>query len=184
MSKQDLTYQIQHSSLEKGSHEFEFQVDERLFARFDSEELLNPDIHVDVVLHKENDRLMLHMEAEGTAELQCDRCLDYFTHPVKAEQSIMVKFDEETNYDLNEDFVIIDKDSNAIDIAYLIYEMIILSLPVKRVHPPDENGNSTCNPEVTKYIAGESKLGPDEEGGSDMTPGDDSWKDDLKDLIN
>ena len=35
---------------------------------------------------------------------------------------------------------------------HFIYETICLALPHRIVHPDDENGNSTCNPEVLKKL--------------------------------
>jgi uncharacterized metal-binding protein YceD (DUF177 family) len=184
MSKQDLTYQIQHSSLEKGQHSFDFKVGRALFDRFDNEELVNPDIHVHLELEKRNHEFIVDIKAEGTVELQCDRCLDYYTHEVDAAQRLVMKLAEATEFDLDEDFVTLDRDSNSVDFAYLIYETIVLGLPLKRVHPLDENGEYTCNPEVTKHITGESKLRPDEENNETGGTGDEDWKNDLRDLIN
>ncbi len=184
MSKQDLTYQIQHSSLEKGLHDFDFKVDKALFDRFENDEVQNPDIAVHVALDKRNHEYILDITADGTIDLQCDRCLDYFTHTVDAHQRLVMRLAEETEFDLDEDFVTLDRDSNSVDIAYLIFETIVLSLPLKRVHPLDGNGEYTCNSEVTKYIAGESKLRPDEENNQTGGTGDEDWKNDLQDLIN
>jgi uncharacterized metal-binding protein YceD (DUF177 family) len=41
-------------------------------------------------------------------------------------------------------------------VAQLIYEFVCLAIPIKRIHPEDENGSSTCDPvmleKLNKYI--------------------------------
>ncbi|MGC9330660.1 MAG: YceD family protein [Bacteroidales bacterium] len=195
MSKHDQTYQVTFASLENGQHSFHFQVGKDLFDRFENDELYKPDLNVDVMLDKQINRLKFSIHAAGQAEIQCDRCLEYFTHYFDLDQNIFVRLAEETNFNLNTDYVTLDKDSQSIDMAYFIYEMIVLSLPLKRVHPVDENGNSTCNPEVTKYIDGESEPAPNGEdgtvyGGTEVkmyeteTPGNEAWKEELIELLN
>ncbi len=192
MSKHDKTYQIPLESLENGQHIFHFQVGKSLFDRFDNDELYKPELRVDVKLDKQPNQLKFNIHPKGQAEIQCDRCLDYFTHHFDLDQDILVRLTEETNFNLNADYVTLDRESSSIDIGYFIYEMIILSLPIKRVHPVDENGNSTCNPEVTKYIDGESDPAPSGEDGTVFggdgneteTPRNEAWKEELIELLN
>ena len=35
---------------------------------------------------------------------------------------------------------------------HFVYESIMLALPIQVLHPDDENGNSTCNPEILKIM--------------------------------
>ncbi|MDA3819649.1 MAG: DUF177 domain-containing protein [Candidatus Delongbacteria bacterium] len=185
MSKHDQTYQIPFASLDNGQHSFHFQVGKDLFDRFENDELHKPDLNVDVLLDKQINRLKFSIHAEGQAEIQCDRCLDYFTHYFNLDQNIFVRLAEETNFNLNTDYVTLDRESQSIDMAYFIYEIIVLSLPLKRVHPVDENGNSTCNPEVTKYIDGESEPSPSNESEDETeTHGNEAWKEELIELLN
>jgi uncharacterized metal-binding protein YceD (DUF177 family) len=41
---------------------------------------------------------------------------------------------------------------NHFDVSPFIYEFIHLSLPVRRVHPDNEQGESTCDPEVIRLL--------------------------------
>lgn len=185
MKKKDLTYQIQHTELDDGSHQFDFQADDKIISRFENEEIRNTDLSVSAILERKSDDFMLILDAKGSIELQCDRCLDFFTRDMKLHHEVSIQLAEETNFDTDEDFVTLSKSDNYLDIAYFIYEMIILDLPIRRVHPEDENGNSMCNPDVIKYITGESQI--TEEEGEVIDSADqanENWKDDLKNLLN
>ncbi len=185
MNKHEGTYQIPLSSLENEQHKFHFQAGKSLFDRFENDDLYKPGLSVDVELNKQSNQLEFSIHTKGQAEIQCDRCLDYFTHYFDLNEDILVRLTDETNFNINADYVTLDKDSQSIDLAYFIFEMIILSLPIKRVHPLDKNGNSTCNPEVTKHIDGESQPSPSTESGEETdTPGNEAWKEDLIELLN
>jgi len=43
------------------------------------------------------------------------------------------------------------------DLSTYIYEFIHLGLPARLLHPDDENGNSTCDPEMLRLL---EKLAP------------------------
>jgi hypothetical protein len=34
----------------------------------------------------------------------------------------------------------------------MLYEMLMLSIPIRTVHPTNEEGNYSCNPEILKYL--------------------------------
>jgi uncharacterized metal-binding protein YceD (DUF177 family) len=52
---------------------------------------------------------------------------------------LIVKFGEEFNDDSDE-ILIIPQNSYQLDVSQLIYEMIVLSMPIKKVHPGIEDG--------------------------------------------
>jgi uncharacterized protein len=66
-------------------------------------------------------------------------------------------------------------DEHELDMKQYFYEYILLALPIKRVHPDDKNGNSTCDPEMLKKLK--------EHIISEEVESDPRW-DELKKLIN
>jgi uncharacterized metal-binding protein YceD (DUF177 family) len=63
-----------------------------------------------------------------------------------------------------------------LDLTHFLYETIELALPTQLIHPDDENGNPTCNPEMLQKLA---ELAPKEE--QQTTETDPRW-DALKNL--
>jgi len=43
-------------------------------------------------------------------------------------------------------------DEHELDLQQHFYEYIHLALPIKRVHPDDQSGNSTCDPVMLKKL--------------------------------
>ncbi len=58
----------------------------------------------------------------------------------------------ETYEEISAEIVTIPKTESNIDLSQYIYEYINLMLPIKKVHPDDEDGNSTCNKEMTDRL--------------------------------
>ena len=46
----------------------------------------------------------------------------------------------------------VSPDEDQIDIRHYVYESIMLSLPVQRVHPDNEKGRTQCNKEMLKLL--------------------------------
>jgi uncharacterized metal-binding protein YceD (DUF177 family) len=63
-----------------------------------------------------------------------------FDLPVKGKLKLIVRFGETFNND-NEELLILPFGEFEIDIAQYIYEMIVLSVPQRRVHPGVKDGS-------------------------------------------
>jgi uncharacterized protein len=47
----------------------------------------------------------------------------------------------------------IPADEYELDISHYIYEFVHLALPLKRTHPLDKKGNSTCDPVMLQKLS-------------------------------
>jgi uncharacterized metal-binding protein YceD (DUF177 family) len=52
----------------------------------------------------------------------------------------------------SEDVVVIPETEYQFDLSSYIYEFIHLALPVRLLHPDDEDGNSTCDPDMLRLL--------------------------------
>ena len=133
---------------------FDWTIDDKFFAWYEMSEISDACIHVQVTLVKHASFLELHFVLEGWAEVSCDRCLYPVKLDVSSEVQLFVKFDEhadEAESDDN-DIVILSYDENQLDVAQYLYEYAHLSLPIRRVHPDDADGRSTCNEEMIRKL--------------------------------
>lgn len=73
---------------------------------------------------------------------------------VEGEESLCVKFSDTEQSD-DENIAILPENAFKIDLAPWMYEYVAVAIPMQHVHPEDENGNSTCDPEMLKYITSE-----------------------------
>jgi len=133
-------YTIPFVGLKLGKHKFEYQISNAFFEIFDYNEFQNSDIKVNVVLDKQSNLLVLNIKHEGTINVPCDLTSEDFDLPIKGKLKLIVRFGETFNND-NEELLILPFGEFEIDIAQYMYEMIILSIPLKRVHPGIKDGS-------------------------------------------
>lgn len=128
-------YDVSFSGLKNGRHEFKFEIDKTFFQLFDTEqEFTNPRIEVNVSLDKHTTFLEFEIKIKGLVELVCDITNENFDYPIKNEIKILVNFGEEYD-DSNEDVITIPTGEHAFNVAHLIYENVMLSIPMKKISP-------------------------------------------------
>ena len=100
--------------------------------------------------------LELVFAIEGQAKLVCDRCAGEYMQAVSGSNRLIVKYGQEQQ-EVSDEILVIPESRHQLDVSSYIYEYIVLLLPYKRVHPPDENGNGTCDPEMIRLLEGKAK---------------------------
>ena len=144
-------YTIPFYGLKEGVHAYNFEIDNWFFEFFDNPDLPGGKLKVLLSLFRKPSFLELEFSFKGQLSLICDRCLDEYDYPIEFDQKLFVRFGEEDEEQSN-DVVVIPKEETRLNIAQYIYEFSALSIPVKKVHPDDENGNGTCNQEMIKKL--------------------------------
>ena len=144
-------YTIPFSGLKEGKHLFDFTADQRFFAGFEESEIENGNVNIQVELERRSTYLRLVFVHDGEIELICDRCLDTYLQPVNGRNVMLVKFSENESDD-GDEVIYIHPGKHQVDVSKLIYEFIVLSIPIRRVHPDDPEGNSLCDPEMLEKL--------------------------------
>ena len=144
-------YTLPFSGLSEGKHQFDFTVNDRFFAEFETSEVEKGELKVQVELEKRSTYLSLSFSISGVVELICDRCLENFIYPVESHRKLLVKFSEKPVEDEAE-LIYLHPNDFQVEIAQYIYEFVILSLPIRRVHPDGENGESLCDPVMIRKL--------------------------------
>lgn len=127
-------YLIPYVGLKLGKHQFEYQISKSFFDYFEYDEFESSDIKVSLVLDKQSSMLELNFKHKGTVNVLCDVTGEPFDMPVKGKLKLIVRFGDEYNDD-NEELLILPYGEHQIDVTQYIYEMIALSIPLKRVGP-------------------------------------------------
>lgn len=144
-------YTIKFRELELGEHNFEFTINDTFFEHFEKSELHEGSLIANVRLLKENRLITLYISIEGNVKVMCDRCLDYFDFPIHYEGVLYLNLDPLYEED-RVDMINIKENEGKVNLAQRFYENIHLTLPLKRVHPDDKEGNSTCNKEMLNLL--------------------------------
>jgi uncharacterized metal-binding protein YceD (DUF177 family) len=171
-------YYIYFSGLKDGKHNFGFKVDKTLFSLYGDQEIIDAKVSIDAVLEKKLNHLSFGFNIVGTVLVACDRCLGDMTIEINYSPVLYVNFGEASS-DITDidDTMVLSRAEGKIDLSKHFYDYIILNIPIQKLHPDDEMGNSTCNPEMLKNLDKYSV----KEGEKDKT--DPRW-DSLKNLYN
>lgn len=146
-----MKYNIEFKGLNEGLHDFEFEVDNKFFEHFEESLVENGKVTVKVILEKRSSFIKLDLKIKGWLELTCDRCLELYKQPVKHETEIFVKFGEK-EYDDGESVIWVNPEEHHINLAQIIYEYVILSIPLRHVHPKNNLGIRECNKEMLEKL--------------------------------
>jgi len=154
-------YNIAFKGLSQGKHIFDYEVDNKFFEEFDGGVVNEGKVEVRLTLDKQSSMMIFSFDLSGTVKVQCDRCLEMYDQVIKSQERIFVKFGEKEFND-GDDVIWVSTNDYQLNVAQLVYEFICLALPIKKVHPDDENGNLTCDPEMierlNKYIVSEEEV--------------------------
>ena len=144
-------YTIQMSGLKEGHHTIDFEIDNTFFEQLEESEVKEGSLIANIEMDKRSSHLDMIIRVSGSVRISCDRCLEIFSQPVSSENRLLVKFGEKIE-DIDPDILSVPTDDYKLDLQQQIYEFIMLALPIKRVHPADKKGKSTCDPVMLKKL--------------------------------
>lgn len=133
-------FTIQFVGLKVGEHCFDYQIDKKFFEYFKFEDLNDSNIKAEVLLNKKSTFLEFEFKISGTVNVNCDLSNEPYDQELSGSLDIVVKFGQEFN-DENEEILIIPHGEYEIKIEQFIYELIVLSVPKKLIHPGIKDGS-------------------------------------------
>ena len=151
-------YNIVFKGLSLGKHIFDYEIDGKFFAEFDRSVVDQGKVNVQLIVEKQSSLMVFWFDLKGTVSVQCDRCLEMYDQPIESKERIFVRTGEKEYVD-GDDLIWVSTNDYQLNVSQLIYEFICLAIPIKKVHPDDEYGNTSCDPEMieklNKYIVRE-----------------------------
>jgi len=144
-------FNIEFIGLKLGEHFFDFDVSEKFFNDFDYFDFTHTNIKIDVSLVKKTTILELNIVAKGYIKVNCDLTNEPFNQEISTNMDLVVKFGSEFN-DEDDEILIIPHGEYKINLAQYIFELIILSLPAKKIHPGVLDG--TLKSEILNILEG------------------------------
>jgi uncharacterized metal-binding protein YceD (DUF177 family) len=156
--KHNRELEIAHIGLKPGEHHFNFNLGPSFFENFGAlDEFRDAQFEVTLVLDKKTNLYYLKFGVTGSLTALCDRCGDDFTLQLWEDFDAIVKIVDADivaakNEEDSEVYHMAHSD-NFMDVAQILYENLVLSLPIQRVHPDDDNDQSTCNPKALELLS-------------------------------
>ncbi|HOE39788.1 MAG TPA: DUF177 domain-containing protein [Bacteroidales bacterium] len=171
-------YIVQLNGLDNKAYDFDFTISDDFFTNFENSQIKEASLSAHLTLTKKPDSLELEISVEGSVTLTCDRCLEEYKENINFKDTIFVEYGDKTDFDIDEDFVLLKRGENSINVAQFIYEFAHFGLPLVHYHPNDKNGKPTCNPEMLKILEKYSLV--EEKDEENVDP----WLSQLSDIKN
>ena len=128
------TFKIDIFRLENKQYLHEFEGNNDFFEALDQELIQKGNFKATVVLNKNETMIQMMYKITGSVELTCDRSLDLFDFQVDITQKMILKFSDH-NEEITEELVLIDRNTQYINVAQDIFDFIGLQIPIKKLHP-------------------------------------------------
>jgi uncharacterized metal-binding protein YceD (DUF177 family) len=165
---------INFTGLKEGEHNFEFDLDNKFFEHFDYNDFNSCQLKAEVKVNKKSNLLEFSFNSKGLININCFVSNEPFDYLLENEMKLVVKFSSGLIND-NEELLVLPVGSSQLNAAQYLFEMIILSLPIKIIHPGVEDGS--LESETLK------KLKELESNAKEKSSKNDPRWDKLKDLI-
>lgn len=134
-------YKIPFVGLKEGKHKFEFSAGKAFFEENQYILVDNVSLEATVELEKLSTMMVMVIKTEAHYTTQCDMCGDDIQSVANSENKLFIKFGEGESTD--ENILLLDQSEYEIDVAELLFEFFVTSVPAKHRHPAGE-----CNQEV------------------------------------
>lgn len=131
--------------LKPGSSSREFQLDESDL-HIDSRDVIGVNgCRVDVTIDHNNDEVFLRGEATADLRLECARCLEPFDTSTVFQLAFVIKLEHGAKAvgpeaESSDDFFVVSDSTDEFDLAPIVAERIVLSLPLKPLCREDCQG--------------------------------------------
>lgn len=153
-------FEIAWLGLKDGQHAFQYEVNDRVLKDLGYPHPDFDNLHASVGLkfEKNSSFFLLHFDIDGTADVVCDRCGDTFSLKLWDEFKLVVKLTENVeaaekeNEEEDADVVFIPRSETVLDVSAWVFEFIMLSIPIQKIHPVRADGSPGCNPEALKLL--------------------------------
>ena len=168
-------FTIPFVGLKQGKHHFEFSIDQTFFSHFEFNDFDQASLIGQLTLDKKTNFLELHFEIKGLVLLACDVSTELFNYLMETDFDLIVKFGVPTDDNPSDEILVLPEGSYQIDVSHYFYEMIVLALPQKRIHPGIKDGS--LESEIVEKL---KELEPKE---THLKGSEDPRWDKLKDLL-
>lgn len=118
-------------------YEYDYHIGKEFFELKENDEILGCDVDVHLSVEKRHETYILEFDLAGDLEVPCDRCLDPVTLPVDEVYDIAVRHGEEYD-DSSDDVLVIPEGWTRLDVSGLIYDTLMLTIPLRCVHAEGE----------------------------------------------
>lgn len=172
-------YSIPLKGMNKGVREYLFDIEKEFFKHIEDSLISDGNFAVRINCDKRDNMFILDFEIRGTYSAPCDRCLAVIDIPCNLDYTIYLKtgiseIEAETLIG-EDDIVMIDERDSSFNLTGIIYQLIVLAMPLSNRYDCENDPEPKCDFTFLKQY--ESKASKSKETNNPV------W-DSLKDIFN
>lgn len=156
-----------------GAETYRWTLGDEFFAEVQSPDIEHGTVDVELCVKRTAAAYELRFRFSGALTVACNRCLEPMQQPIEGEGTLHARLGDEADDD--GEWITVAEREGTLDVAWNLYEMIALALPLRHVH--DEGG---CSGETDQALA---HYLPEEGGTTAERPADPRW-DALKKILD
>ncbi len=131
MEKLD-SYKVNLKGMSSDTVSYQWHVDDDFFSAVQGPEVQHGALDVALRVKRTSEAYKLVFQLDGTVKVQCDRCLELMDQPIQAQCELKVRLGDDFSDD--GELITIPYEDGILDIAWNLYEMIALQIPIRHVH--------------------------------------------------
>ena len=165
-------FRIPVTSLKADEAEFQWKLGPDFLKIFnEDQDTENGRFEVNMNLQTTSGVITLDFQVEGIVETLCDRCLVKIEMPVSGQYEIIVKFGDPA--ETTDEVIFIEPEAHELNVGSLVYDFILLSIPISRRIPDCENlPDPPCDMTVLAYLSQNNNETKTSDGDDDPLWGD------------
>jgi uncharacterized metal-binding protein YceD (DUF177 family) len=125
---------------------YEYLLDNLFFININEENVQKGRIDVKLTVTKHPNFFDFVFVLSGITVVPCDRCLEDMDFPVETTAHLVVKLGNDYAEESDE-IVVIPQSEGIINLAWFLYEFVVLAIPIKHIHAPGK-----CNKQMTSKL--------------------------------
>jgi len=127
-------YDINIIGLEPKRYEYDYSSGEAFFQALEQQLIKKGEVQTHLTLDKSETMIRLDFSISGSVERTCDRSLDLYDEHIDTRQTLFLKF-ADRNEELTDEIELIERNTATINVARYIFDYIVLSMPMRGLHP-------------------------------------------------
>ncbi|MCX8080495.1 MAG: hypothetical protein N3F09_04570 [Bacteroidia bacterium] len=142
-------FQIEVFTLPFGTHEFEFEADDRFFNEYGNCGFENARLKVNLAVHKKNLIQEADILIRASIPVQCNRCNLSVDFPVEFSSHVVLK--KGNPAESNEEIIFAHEEDEFVDFSQFIFDSVMTALPARLI-PCEMNSKISCNTDILKKL--------------------------------
>ena len=139
-------FEIDLNRVADAAEELRWHLDDSFFSELDATLIEQGNLDATLRVHRASGAFDLEFTVTGEVSIPCDRCLELMRQPIDSAQTLRVRLGSVRDDD--GDVITVPADDPTLDVAWNLYEVIALAVPIHHVHPEGQ-----CSSDMAELLA-------------------------------